>query len=109
MHLPQSASFCVKQGKTKYEYQTDNYGGRLLYTDNSNNKVQVFGDSQVLGLDVENVEQHYLNTLYKKSTARGSLVETWKTNAQKSGFQQSPRHLPTSLTRNQKEKKTSWF
>ena len=27
-----------------------------------NNKIQVFGDSQVLGLDVENIEQHYLNT-----------------------------------------------
>ena len=51
----------------KYTYQTDNYGGRLLYNDNSNNKIQVFGDSQVLGLDVENIEQHYLNNLYKKN------------------------------------------
>lgn len=67
VHLPQSASFCVKQGKTKYEYQTDNYGGRLLYNDKANNKIQVFGDSQVLGLDVDRIEQHYLNTLYKKS------------------------------------------
>ena len=66
VHLPQSASFCVKQGKTKYEYQTDNYGGRLLYNGNTNNKIQVFGDSQVLGLDVDKIEQHYLNTLYKK-------------------------------------------
>ena len=67
MHLPQSASFCIKQGKTKYEYQTDNYGGRLLYNDKANNKIQIFGDSQVLGLDVDRIEQHYLNTLYKKS------------------------------------------
>ena len=67
VHLPQSASFCVKLGKIKYSYQTDNYGGRLLYNDNSIKKIQVFGDSQVLGLDVENIEQHYLNTLYKKS------------------------------------------
>ena len=67
VHLPQSASFCVKQGKTKYTYQTDNYGGRLLYNDNLKSKIQVFGDSQVLGLDVENIEQHYLNTLYKKN------------------------------------------
>jgi len=67
VHLPQSASFCVKQGKTEYRYETDNYGGRLLYNDNLNSKIQVFGDSQVLGLDVENIEQHYLNTLYKKN------------------------------------------
>ena len=67
VHLPQSTSFCVKQGKTKYTYKTDNYGGRLLYNNNANNKIQVFGDSQVLGLDVEKIEQHYLNTLYKKT------------------------------------------
>ena len=67
VHLPQSASFCVKQGKTKYTYKTDNYGGRILYNDNANNKLQVFGDSQVLGLDVDKIEQHYLNTVYKKS------------------------------------------
>ena len=67
VHLPQSASFCVKQGKTKYEYKTDNYGGRLLYKDEANNKIQVFGDSQVLGLDVDKIEEHYLNTLYKKN------------------------------------------
>ena len=67
VHLPQSASFCVKQGKTIIKYQTDNYGGRLLSDETVNNKIQVFGDSQVLGLDVENIEQHYLNTLYKKN------------------------------------------
>ena len=67
VHLPESASFCVKQGKTKYRYQTDNYGGRLLYNENQHSKIQVFGDSQVLGLDVENIEQHYLNALYKKN------------------------------------------
>ena len=67
VHLPQSASFCVKQGKTIIKYRTDNYGGRLLSDETANNKTQVFGDSQVLGLEVENVEQHYLNTLYKKN------------------------------------------
>ena len=67
VHLPQSASFCVKQGKIINKYQTDNYGGRLLSDKTVNNKIQVFGDSQVLGLDIENVEQHYLNTLYKKN------------------------------------------
>ena len=68
VHLPQSASFCVKQGKTKYTYTTDNYGGRLLYNDKANNEIQVFGDSQVLGLDVKKIEEHYLNTLYKKNS-----------------------------------------
>jgi len=67
VHLPQSASFCVKQGKILNKYQTDNYGGRLLYGEVLNNKIQVFGDSQVLGLDVENIEQHYLSTLYKNN------------------------------------------
>ena len=67
VHLPQSASFCVKQGKTKYEYKTENYGGRLLDNDSASNKIQVFGDSQVLGLDVNKIEEHYLNNLYKKS------------------------------------------
>ena len=67
VHLPQNASFCVKQGKITNEYQTDNYGGRLLYDKTLNNKIQIFGDSQVLGLDIENVEQHYLNALYKKN------------------------------------------
>ena len=67
VHLPQSASFCVKQGKIINKYQTDNYGGRLLNDETLNNKIQVFGDSQVLGLDIENVEQHYLNALYKKN------------------------------------------
>ena len=67
VHLPQNASFCIKQGKITNKYQTDNYGGRLLYDEDLNNKIQVFGDSQVLGLDIENVEQHYLNALYKKN------------------------------------------
>ena len=67
VHLPQSSSFCFKQGKTKYTYQTDHYGGRLLYGEALNDKIQVFGDSQVLGLDVENIQQHYLHNFYKKS------------------------------------------
>ena len=67
VHLPQNASFCVKHGKITNKYLTDNYGGRLLYDEALNDKIQVFGDSQVLGLDVENIEQHYLNTLYNNN------------------------------------------
>ncbi len=39
----------------------------MLHNDNLNTKIQVFGDSQVLGLDVENIEEHYLSKLYKKN------------------------------------------
>ena len=67
VHLPQNASFCVKHGKITNKYLTDNYGGRLLYDEALNDKIQVFGDSQVLGLDIENIDQHYLNALYKKN------------------------------------------
>ena len=65
VHLPQSTSFCVKYRKLTHQYETDNYGGRLLFSGALNNKIQVFGDSQVLGLDVDNIEQHYLSLLYK--------------------------------------------
>jgi hypothetical protein len=67
VHLPQSASFCVKEGKVTNKYQTDNYGGRLLYDEALDNKIQIFGDSQVLGLDIEKIEQHYLQKLYKEN------------------------------------------
>ena len=67
VHLPQSASFCVKQKKTINKYQTDNYGGRILNHEFAYNKIQIFGDSQVLGLDIDKIEEHYLNTLYKKN------------------------------------------
>ena len=65
VHLPQNASFCVKEGKFFYNYKTDNYGGRLFYNKSLNEQIQVFGDSQVLGLDVEKIEQHFLYRVYK--------------------------------------------
>ena len=55
----------MKYRKLTHQYETDNYGGRLLFSGALNNKIQVFGDSQVLGLDVDNIEQHYLSLLYK--------------------------------------------
>ena len=67
VHLPESASFCVKQGKTIIKYKTDNYGGRLLINENFKNKIQIFGDSQVIGLEMEKIEQHYLYSKYKNS------------------------------------------
>ena len=65
VHLPQKASFCVKQDDLSNKYKTDIYGGRVLYDESYNNKIQVFGDSQVLGLDIDKVEQHYLHNIYK--------------------------------------------
>jgi len=65
VHLPLNTSFCVKQGELLNKYKTDNYGGRLLYNEDLSDKIQIFGDSQVLGLDIEKVEQHYLHNIYK--------------------------------------------
>tara|TARA_X000000368_G_scaffold335052_1_gene272551 strand:+ start:462 stop:1520 length:1059 start_codon:yes stop_codon:yes gene_type:complete len=67
VHLPQKASFCIRQGKLLYKYKTDNYGGRLIYNDDFNDYLQVFGDSQVLGLDIQKIEEHYLYNIYKKN------------------------------------------
>ncbi len=67
VHLPQDASFCVKEGKKIVNYKTDDYGGRLIGKEKFNEKIQVFGDSQVLGLDVEKIEKHYLHQLYKNN------------------------------------------
>jgi len=66
VQLPENASFCVKQ-KTTNKYKTDNYGGRLLINENFKNKIQIFGDSQVIGLEMEKIEHHYLYSKYKNS------------------------------------------
>ena len=67
VHLPENKTFCVKEANISREYKTDNFGGRLLHNDLFDNKIQVFGDSQVLGLDIENIKQHYLHKIYKNS------------------------------------------
>ena len=65
VHLPQNASFCVEEDGFFYKYKTDNYGGRILSNELFNDKIQVFGDSQVVGLDVEKIQEHYLSDNYK--------------------------------------------
>ena len=65
VHLPQNKTFCVKEDNISRKYKTDNFGGRLLYKDLLNQKIQVFGDSQALGLEIENIEEHYLHKIYK--------------------------------------------
>ena len=67
VHLPQEALFCVKEGKKTISYKTDIYGGRLFSNKIFNEKIQVLGDSQVLGLDIEKIDNHYLNQIYKKN------------------------------------------
>jgi len=65
VHLPQNTTFCVDRGGLSNKYITDKYGGRILSNELSNNKIQVFGDSQVVGLDIEKIEDHYLSDRYK--------------------------------------------
>ena len=67
VHLPQNKSFCVKEGDKSVYYKTDEYGGRIIGEDIFVDKLQVFGDSQVLGLEVEKIHEHYLNQLYKSN------------------------------------------
>ena len=67
VHLPQDSSFCVKEGKDLIFYKTDNHGGRLVSSEKFSKEIQVFGDSQVLGLDVEKIDHHYLQQLYKNN------------------------------------------
>ena len=67
VHLPQDASNCVKEGKDLISYKTDIFGGRLISSEKLSKEIQVFGDSQVLGLDVEKINNHYLQQLYKNN------------------------------------------
>ena len=67
VHLPEEALFCVKDGKETILYKTDTYGGRIFNNKKFNKKIQVLGDSQVLGLDIENIDDHYLSKLHSKN------------------------------------------
>ena len=70
VHLPENASFCVKYGNSKKNYTTDYLGGRILINElySNSQKIKIFGDSQVLGLDIEKNQDHYLYKLYKDKT-----------------------------------------
>jgi len=59
VHLPKNSKFCIKYGKDNLIFETDYLGGRIF--SKSKNQIQVFGDSQVLGLDVDKKKNHYLN------------------------------------------------
>ncbi len=59
VHLPKNAEFCVNYGRYKINYKTDGLGGRIF--SNKKNQTQVYGDSQVLGLDINTSKKHYLS------------------------------------------------
>ena len=67
VHLPEKASFCVKEGNKKIRYSTDSLGGRILSIKKASNTVQIIGDSQALGLDVDKIEDHFLSKIYNNS------------------------------------------
>ena len=70
VHLPVNFSFCVRNGKEIIDYKTGPFGERILF-DNQNFKyVYVFGDSQALGLDVNNINQHFLGKVFKNKNLK---------------------------------------
>jgi hypothetical protein len=70
VHLPPDASFCVKEGNKKVQYLTDFLGGRIIAKKKATNTIQVFGDSQALGLEVNKIQNHFLNKIYNKSNLK---------------------------------------
>ena len=65
VHLPLNSNFCLKYGKKNLNFKTDNFGGR--YFKNKKNILQIFGDSQVLGLDIDNQKKHYLYQFFNNN------------------------------------------
>ena len=70
VHLPLEASFCVNEGNKKIQYSTDFLGGRLITKEKATNTIQIFGDSQVLGLGVNKIQNHFLNKIYNNSNLK---------------------------------------
>ena len=59
VHLPVNSNFCVKYGNKNLNFKTDKFGGRFFNEKKDN--TQVFGDSQVLGIDIDKKDKHYLS------------------------------------------------
>jgi len=70
VHLPLDASFCVKEGNKKIQYSTDFLGGRVITKQKATNTIQIFGDSQALGLEVNKIQDHFLNKIYNNSNLK---------------------------------------
>ena len=65
VHLPVNSNFCVKYGNEDLYFKTDKFGGRLF--NEEKDIIQVFGDSQVLGIDIDKKEKHYLSNYIEKN------------------------------------------
>ena len=70
VHLPLEASFCVNEGNKKIQYSTDFLGGRLITKEKATKTIQIFGDSQALGLGVNKIQNHFLNKIYNNSNLK---------------------------------------
>ena len=64
VQLPKETEFCIKYGKQNLIFKTDTRGGRFFKKINEN--VQVFGDSQILGIDIEDQKDHFLSKSYNE-------------------------------------------
>ena len=56
--------FALNITKKNLNFKTDNLGGRFFLQ--KKEYLQVFGDSQVLGLDIEEQKEHYLKKYYEE-------------------------------------------
>ena len=65
VQLPQETEFCIKYGKQNLTFKTDSRGGRFFKIINENT-IQVFGDSQILGIDIEDQKDHFLSKSYRE-------------------------------------------
>ena len=65
VQLPKETEFCIKYGKQSLIFKTDTSGGRFFKKINEN-IIQVFGDSQILGIDIQHQKDHFLSKSYKE-------------------------------------------
>ena len=65
VHLPKETEFCIKYGKQNLIFKTDTRGGRFFEKINENT-IQVFGDSQILGIDIQDQKDHFLSKFYNE-------------------------------------------
>ena len=65
VHLPKETEFCIKYGKQNLIFKTDTRGGRFFKKINENT-IQVFGDSQILGIDIQDQKDHFLSKSYNE-------------------------------------------
>ena len=65
VQLPKDTEFCIKYRNQNLIFKTDTRGGRFFKKINENT-VQVFGDSQILGIDIEDQKDHFLSKYYNE-------------------------------------------